>query len=81
MESYLGIRPERDRALVSDSKFRPDDINDARRRASEVDDEVSEAPGGDREKSGAARRVWWEMVEDAPNSVRQSNLGSIRIQP
>lgn len=68
MESYLGIRPEQDRALVSDFKVRPIDINIARQQTAEVDNEVSEAPGEDQQKGGAARRVWWEMVEDVPDS-------------
>lgn len=68
MESYLGIRPERDRAVVSDSKVNSADVNFVRQRTAEVDNEVSGAAKED-QKSGAARRVWWEMVEDAPNSV------------
>ncbi|CAE6521258.1 unnamed protein product [Rhizoctonia solani] len=68
MESYLGIRPERDRALVSDFRVRSSDINNARQRTAEVDNEVSEATDKDQQKGGAARRVWWEMVEDVPDS-------------
>ncbi|KAG8693752.1 hypothetical protein FRC08_008919 [Ceratobasidium sp. 394] len=67
MESYLGIRQERDRALVSDEKFTPNDINFGRQRTSEIDHEASGS--GERvQKAGAARRVWWEMVDDAPDA-------------
>ncbi|KAG8739339.1 hypothetical protein FRC10_005765 [Ceratobasidium sp. 414] len=69
MESYLGIRQERDRALVSDEKLMSSDINFARQRASEVDREASNT-GERAQKAGAARRVWWEMVDDTPNAVR-----------
>ncbi|KAG8712249.1 hypothetical protein FRC11_000599 [Ceratobasidium sp. 423] len=68
MESYLGIRPERDRALVSDFRVRSSDINAARQQTAEVDNEVSEATEKDQQKGGAARRVWWETVEDVPAS-------------
>ncbi|KAF8599552.1 hypothetical protein BDV93DRAFT_609141 [Ceratobasidium sp. AG-I] len=67
MESYLGIRQDRDRVTVSDSKFRAGDINAARQRASEVDKEVADSIG-QRQKAGAARRIWWEMADDVPNA-------------
>ena len=70
MESYLGIRPERERALVSDFRVRSSDINAARQQTAEVDGELSEASHKDQQKGGAARRVWWETVEDVPDSVR-----------
>ncbi|CAE6513155.1 unnamed protein product [Rhizoctonia solani] len=68
MESYLGIRPERDRAIVSDFRVAASEINNARQRTSEIDNEVAEATDKDQQKGGAARRVWWEMVEDVPDS-------------
>ncbi|CAE6401107.1 unnamed protein product [Rhizoctonia solani] len=67
MESYLGIHPERDRALVSD-RVKASEINAARQRTAEVDNEISDAADRDQQKGGAARRVWWEMVEDVPGS-------------
>ncbi|CAE6447508.1 unnamed protein product [Rhizoctonia solani] len=68
MESYLGIRPERDRALVSDFRVRSSEINATRERTAEIDNEVSKTTDKDQQKGGAARRVWWEMVEDVPDS-------------
>ncbi|CAE6512099.1 unnamed protein product [Rhizoctonia solani] len=68
MESYLGVHPERDRALVSEFRVSSSDINAARQRAAGVDNEVSDATGKDQQKGGAARRVWWETVEDIPDS-------------
>ncbi|CAE7147980.1 unnamed protein product [Rhizoctonia solani] len=67
MESYLGIHPERDRALVSDFRVISSDINAARQRTAEVDNEAQVADK-DHQKGAAARRVWWEMVEDVPDS-------------
>jgi hypothetical protein len=69
MESYLGIKQERDRAIVSDNKFTHTDINIARQCTAEVDHDVSNS-GERAQKAGAARRVWWEMVDDTPNAVR-----------
>ncbi|KAG9119927.1 hypothetical protein FRC07_004815 [Ceratobasidium sp. 392] len=67
MESYLGIRQERDRAVVLDNQIKPSDINFARQRTSEVDRETLDS-GERAQKAGAARRVWWEMIDDAPDA-------------
>ncbi|KAG8687920.1 hypothetical protein FRC09_013202, partial [Ceratobasidium sp. 395] len=67
MESYLGVRQDRDRATVSQEKFTPTDINFTRQRTAEVDREASES-GERTQKAGAARRVWWEMVDDVPDA-------------
>jgi hypothetical protein len=73
MESYLGIQPERDRALVSDFRAKSSEINAARQRTAEVDNEVSDVTDKDQQKGGAARRVWWEMADDVPDSVCAPN--------
>ncbi|KAB5595048.1 hypothetical protein CTheo_1509 [Ceratobasidium theobromae] len=75
MESYLGIKLEREKALALSSEPRPIEINFARQRAAEVDSEVFEAAKGDQKKSGAARKVWWEMTDDAPDAVRPPHPG------
>lgn len=59
--------------MVSDAKFRSEDINATRQRASEVDNEVMDSEG-QHQKAGAARRIWWEMVDDVPNAVRRLRL-------
>ncbi|CAE6443000.1 unnamed protein product [Rhizoctonia solani] len=68
MESYLGVHPEIDRAIVSDSRVDPLEINVTRQRTADVDNEISGTANRDQQRGGAARRVWWEMVEDAPDS-------------
>ncbi|QRV83437.1 hypothetical protein RhiJN_11453 [Ceratobasidium sp. AG-Ba] len=67
MESYLGIRQERERAAVSNDNVTSDEINASRQRTSQVDHDASDS--GERvQRAGAARRVWWEMVDDAPDA-------------
>ncbi|KAJ1301495.1 hypothetical protein OPQ81_008751 [Rhizoctonia solani] len=57
--------PERNGIVPS---YTTPEINAARQQTAEVDNEVSEATDNDQQKGGAARRVWWETVEDIPDS-------------
>lgn len=64
--------------MLSDAKFNAEDINAARQRASEVDSEVAGSVG-QHQKAGAARRIWWETVDDVPNAVCSVNILLIPI--